>query len=38
MFSREKLRPGQKEDETILPQVLLYYWHKDGKLSMELDW
>jgi hypothetical protein len=31
-------RPGQKEDETILPQVLLYFWHKDNRLSMELDW
>lgn len=34
----EHMRPGQKEDETILPQILLYYWHKDKRLSMELDW
>ena len=34
----EYMRPGQKENETILPQVLLYYWHKDKKLDMELDW
>lgn len=34
----EWLRPEQKENETLLPQVLLYFWHKDNKLSMELDW
>lgn len=34
----ECLRPNQKEYETILPQILLYFWHKDGNLSMELDW
>jgi hypothetical protein len=34
----EYVRPEQKEGELILPQILLYYWHKDGKLSMELDW
>ena len=34
----EYLRPGQKENETILPQILLYFWHNDEKLDMELDW
>ena len=31
-------RMGQQEFETILPQILVYYWHNDKKLSMELDW
>ena len=34
----ECLRPGQKANETILPQILLYFWHKDNRLSIELDW
>jgi hypothetical protein len=34
----EHVRPEQKEGELILPQILLYFWHKDNRLSMELDW
>lgn len=34
----EYIRPEQKENEILLPQILLYFWHKDKKLSMELDW
>ncbi len=33
----EWLRPGQKEHETILPQILLYFWHDQQLLSMEWD-
>lgn len=34
----EAMRPNQKDDELILPQILLYFWHNDNRLSMELDW
>lgn len=35
-------RPGQKDDEVFLPQILLYLWHKDnngaGRVSFCYDW
>jgi hypothetical protein len=26
------------EYDLVLPQILIYYWHKDDRLSMEWDW
>jgi hypothetical protein len=26
------------EYDLVLPQILLYFWHNDNKLSMEWDW
>jgi hypothetical protein len=26
------------EYDLVLPQILLYFWHNDSKLSMEWDW
>lgn len=30
--------PQGSEDELVLPQILLYFWHNDSRLSMEWDW